>query len=231
MLAGMTPPLANAAVPTPYVNTPQYKKVSLHSLTKLFWWWFGLSFSVIPFLLVTFFANSQNWITGLLCVIELPFITSEVLLFILVYKFWQVIQDGAAPTSPGKAVGFMFIPLFNIYWWFVAYWGLSKGQNSFIERHFGNTKVVSIRKAHPAIALSFFVFSFLYILLYLILMINSISLAIGSSVMPTQMTTMMWPYNLILSILSFIQMGFMFGMFFDFFLTSKSILKAEENSQ
>lgn len=225
-LAGLTPPPpVNMAIPPAYLNTPQYKKVSLNSLTKLFWWWFGLSFSVIPFLLITFFANSQNWMTGLICVIELPFIASEVLLFILIYKFWQVIQDGVTPTTPGKAVGFMFIPIFNFYWWFIAYWGLSKGQNSFIERHFGKTQITPIRKAHPAIALTFIIFAFVYMLGYMILLIGSISLTFGSTSIPT----IMWPYNLILSIFSIIQMGFMFAMFFDFFLTSKSILKAEEN--
>jgi predicted RNA-binding Zn-ribbon protein involved in translation (DUF1610 family) len=48
---------------------------------------------------------------------------------VLVYKLWKVVQDGRAQTTPGCAVGFMFIPCFNIYWQFVAVWGLAKELN------------------------------------------------------------------------------------------------------
>ena len=48
---------------------------------------------------------------------------------------WSSIQDGNARTSPGKAVGFMFIPLFNIYWIFQALWGYSKDYNEYLRRH------------------------------------------------------------------------------------------------
>ena len=53
----------------------------------------------------------------------------------LVYKAWAAIQDGYARTSPGKAVGFLFIPLFNIYWLFQVTWGFAKDYNRFRERH------------------------------------------------------------------------------------------------
>jgi len=58
-----------------------------------------------------------------------------VMVFILYYKMWKAIQDGNARTSPGKAVGFMFIPLFNIYWIFQALWGYSKDYNEYLRRH------------------------------------------------------------------------------------------------
>jgi hypothetical protein len=54
---------------------------------------------------------------------------------IMWYKAWSSIQDGSARTGPGKAVGFMFIPIFNFYWVFQAVWGFSKDYNSYIERH------------------------------------------------------------------------------------------------
>ena len=44
---------------------------------------------------------------------------------------WAAIQDGYARTTPGKAIGFMFIPFFNIYWMFQAIWGYSKDYNNF----------------------------------------------------------------------------------------------------
>jgi hypothetical protein len=43
--------------------------------------------------------------------------------YIILYRAWFSIQAGGAQTTPGKAVGFMFIPLFNLYWMFIAYYG------------------------------------------------------------------------------------------------------------
>jgi uncharacterized membrane protein len=55
--------------------------------------------------------------------------------YVLLYKAWQAIQDGQPQTTPGKAVGFLFIPFFNLYWIFVAYWGWAKDYNKYaVER-------------------------------------------------------------------------------------------------
>ena len=54
---------------------------------------------------------------------------------VLLYKAWKVIQDGHARTSPGKAVGFLFIPFFNLYWIFQAYWGFARDYNAYVLRH------------------------------------------------------------------------------------------------
>jgi hypothetical protein len=51
------------------------------------------------------------------------------------YKAWWHIQDGHARTSPGQAVGFAFIPLFNLYWIFQMIWGLSVDFNKYLSRH------------------------------------------------------------------------------------------------
>ncbi len=62
-------------------------------------------------------------------------LTSTVFLMMLFYKMWSAIQDGHARTTPGKAVGFLFIPLFNLYWVFQVLWGFSKDYNAFLQRH------------------------------------------------------------------------------------------------
>jgi hypothetical protein len=62
-------------------------------------------------------------------------IVSVVFEFTLLHRYWEVIQDGYARTTPGNAVGFLFIPFFNFYWAFVSIWGLSKDVNCYIERH------------------------------------------------------------------------------------------------
>lgn len=53
---------------------------------------------------------------------------------LLLYKAWQQIQGQYARTTPAKAVGFMFIPFFNIYWIFMAYWGYAQDYNAFLQK-------------------------------------------------------------------------------------------------
>jgi hypothetical protein len=54
---------------------------------------------------------------------------------ILLYRYWAVMQPYSKRTTPGKAVGFLFIPLFNLYWMFVAYHGLSKDIDTYLDRN------------------------------------------------------------------------------------------------
>lgn len=54
---------------------------------------------------------------------------------ILLYRYWRVMQPYTTLTTPGKAVGFLFIPFYNLYWVFVAYHGLSKAIDSYIDSH------------------------------------------------------------------------------------------------
>ena len=49
--------------------------------------------------------------------------------FMLVYALWKVIPPQRARTSPGMAVGLLFVPLFNLYWMFIVYYGLSNQMN------------------------------------------------------------------------------------------------------
>jgi len=53
----------------------------------------------------------------------------------LFYKMWSAIQDSEASVSPGKAVGFLFIPVFNIYWALCMITGFAEDYNAFIQRH------------------------------------------------------------------------------------------------
>ena len=49
------------------------------------------------------------------------------------YRLWRLIPKDIAQTTPGKAVGFMFIPFFNFYWISVSYLGLSKGLSEMLQ--------------------------------------------------------------------------------------------------
>ncbi len=73
--------------------------------------------------------------------------------FILLYRNWRVIENASdlATTSPGQAVGMLFVPFYNIYWQFMAFWKLSEGQQKFIEQSGINVEV----KPKPSLALAF----------------------------------------------------------------------------
>ncbi|MDD3587559.1 MAG: zinc-ribbon domain-containing protein [Thermoguttaceae bacterium] len=45
---------------------------------------------------------------------------------VLLHHFWSIVPRDMAVTTPGHAVGFLFFPLFNIYWVFVAYLQLAR---------------------------------------------------------------------------------------------------------
>lgn len=58
----------------------------------------------------------------------------------LIYKSWKRLALDDPPFSPNRAVGLMFIPLFNLYWQFQAVYGLASFLNKITEREFSPTK-------------------------------------------------------------------------------------------
>lgn len=63
------------------------------------------------------------------------FIWSTVLGMMYVYRAWTILQPAGASTTPGKAVGFLFIPFFNYYWAFIAYWKWAQEWNATCNRY------------------------------------------------------------------------------------------------
>ena len=51
---------------------------------------------------------------------------------IYLYRGWTVLQPHTSHSTPGKAVGFLFIPFFSLYWYFVAYWRFSQEWNRIV---------------------------------------------------------------------------------------------------
>lgn len=48
---------------------------------------------------------------------------------VFLFRVWDVAQSFSERTTPAKAVGFLFVPLFNLYWVHVAYHGLAQDMN------------------------------------------------------------------------------------------------------
>jgi tetrahydromethanopterin S-methyltransferase subunit F len=65
----------------------------------------------------------------LLCVGIGGLIAGVVFLCLLLHQMWGLVQPSQKCSSPGQAVGFLFIPVFNFYWGFVAVWGLAQELN------------------------------------------------------------------------------------------------------
>jgi hypothetical protein len=63
-------------------------------------------------------------------VLTLPVLVPAIVLSCIVhYKCWKAVPKEITRTTPGKAVGFLFIPFFNFYWAFVSYMGLAEDLN------------------------------------------------------------------------------------------------------
>jgi hypothetical protein len=80
-------------------------------------------------------------------------IAIELMLF---YKMWAAIKDDKASISPAKAVGFLFIPVFNIYWALLMITGFAEDYNAFIQRR-------AIRTQNLSLTL-FLIYAFVFIL-------------------------------------------------------------------
>ncbi len=77
-----------------------------------------------------------------------PFVFTQMILFLtVVYKMWASIQDGSsARMTPVKAIGFLFIPFFNLYWVFQALGGFPGDYNAFVDRY-----ALPVPKLSPAL--------------------------------------------------------------------------------
>lgn len=99
------PPAAPMYYPPAKVVDPRVQK-----LNDLFlWFWITLAGSIITF--------------------GVSAIVSVVLFFIIIYKAWQLVQDGEARTTPDQAVAYCGIPGWQFYWFFIAFKGLAKELN------------------------------------------------------------------------------------------------------
>ena len=70
--------------------------------------------------------------TEMAAAVPIPIVVALIFHLVFVYKFWKSIQGGQPRMTPGKAVGFLFIPFFNIYWLFQVYPGFATDYNRYI---------------------------------------------------------------------------------------------------
>ncbi len=129
------PSFVPAVSTTPALYSAHYDPRSFKTL----WLWFTLLSAIGDSLLIIY--------------IGIPLaIAGYVLLCILLYRFWAIIQDGKPRTTPGKAVGFLFIPFFNFYWAYIAWVELSKDINAYCRQ-----RNIDAPQVNEGLALTWFI--------------------------------------------------------------------------
>jgi hypothetical protein len=72
---------------------------------------------------------------GLYVFCTLQFVVVQIAYYFwLLAKMWRPLQDGVTPVTVGKAIGFSFIPIFRVYWWFVSWGSYPEEYNAFVRR-------------------------------------------------------------------------------------------------
>ena len=106
---------------------------ALYLLPMIFGWL--ISFAAIAFLTFVFMqgrGQDREVVPLLLIPAMLPAMLGVgIPTMVFVYKAWASIQDASPRTSPLAAVLLLFVPFFNLYWMFQAYWGWTKDFNRF----------------------------------------------------------------------------------------------------
>jgi len=117
------------------------ESVRTHFVILAVTWWIGFPLSVVEGFLPT--------VAGVLAaLLSIPaLIVTTVFWCILLYRQWSLLQGYGARVTPGRAVGFGFIPFYCFYWWFVAYAGLATDTNRYL-------KGVGITSAHMSFGLA-----------------------------------------------------------------------------
>jgi hypothetical protein len=94
---------------------------------------------ILGILLIDEIANPATLATGMISIGVLGYlqflVVHTVMTLVLLYNIWNVLQDGVTQVTPGKAIGFLFIPFYNFYWVFRVWGGYAKDYNNFVDRH------------------------------------------------------------------------------------------------
>lgn len=229
------PPAGQYAPATQYAPAPQYapaagvpgtpppffSQVKLASLKGMFIWWLVLFAISTVSSLLTPLITDQDAIVAISCIVSTISLGAAVLFLVLLYNFWKILQDGYAEVTPGKAVGFLFIPFFNFYWAFKAFWGLAKEQNNFIDRHYSMAAGSQIQRANPVIPL---IFCILYLVNLTLTVVNSIMTANGDTLYANGGSGML----IVITVFSLIFAAFEIVTYLGLFKTSTSILEHQQ---
>jgi serine/threonine protein kinase len=98
-------------------------------------------------------AGHQDILKALLPWSILSWIVGGVFWSILHYSCWKVLPEKYRATTPGRALGFIFVPLFNFYWAFITFPKLATGFNA-LKRDHPELRIRNLRAVGIAYAIS-----------------------------------------------------------------------------
>ena len=97
---------------------------------------FVIRATLLPLVYYLTFAPARAGLVEILGgVLLLSDLCGNVVGLVQIYRMWAAVQDGHARTSPGMAVGLLFVPLFNLYWGFQCLRGFAKDYNAYVRRY------------------------------------------------------------------------------------------------
>ena len=90
----------------------------------------GFSLNILLGIITSFIAREHSsdviaWQSAQM----IPGMILTITICVLWYRAWTLLQAGDVMTTPGKAVGFLFIPIFNLYWLFKVSYGFATTYN------------------------------------------------------------------------------------------------------
>lgn len=243
-----SPSTITAPVPPPLPGYLPYPRVRADQLSGLFYWWIGLQGFVVFLALVAFIGVLSNFPLfssatdtqissaflfgfGIVFFLFPVYFAAVVILYILHYKLWQVVQDGFASTTPGLAIGLLFIPYFSYYWIFRAQYELAKDLNRYLERHFSESQSGKLRKAHPNLALTNILASFVAYLVTMGygLLFGPVQTQYSDSVATaSQIELFFVHFAIVFAVIAAVLLILNVLTFRDFYLTAKNIIETEE---
>ncbi len=138
--AALSPPaaplsLGQSSSPGRFLAVTDVKRLS--SWFTLFWvCMLAGAVLLLPLLMTTGFAVPFRLTGGEILVVSwfCCAVAAVVSYCLILHKLWTLIPANTARTTPVKAVGLLFIPLFNFYWNFVAFHGLAESLNALLKK-------------------------------------------------------------------------------------------------
>ena len=122
----------------------------------------------------------------------------------ILHKLWSLIPAEEAKTTPGKVVGFLFIPFFNLYWNFIAFYDLAQTLNSLTSR-----RALENKKVIKGLCLSFCIFFTFNLLISHLIILQICGISVLNA-LPSELLLFCIffavPTNVVLSIIMFKQM-------------------------
>lgn len=109
---------------------PIYTSRSFRILAKLY----GILSAIAVALIISESIFREN---GLLYFAAPFLLAASVSFLVFVYRSWNQLQEGETRANARESIGFLFVPLFNVYWSFIMFDGLPKQLNECL-RAIGN---------------------------------------------------------------------------------------------